>query len=65
MIGLTIPVTCAECGEPVEVVNAGRVLAGSTATAIVGCVGCRTEFEVTVTLRRHGPNRNHAPRRRS
>ncbi len=63
MIGLTIPVRCAECGGEVHLVNAGTVQAGTTATAIVGCVDCTTEFEVTAHLRRLGPNRAPAARR--
>lgn len=70
MTGLTASLTCLQCGEPVEVVNIGRVLAGREVSAVVRCAArlCQREWHLCVTLgplngkelRGNGPPRNAA-----
>ena len=48
--GITAEMTCIKCGHPVRLVNLGRVIAGTEASAIVGCSHCRAQWHFRVTL---------------
>lgn len=51
MNGYLLPLTCPECGDALEHVNASKVLAGTEACAIARCAACRREFSVHVAVR--------------
>jgi hypothetical protein len=53
VIGYLLPLTCQNCGAPLEHVASGRVYAGTEGSAIAKCTGtgCRREWQVHVSLR--------------
>lgn len=49
-----VRVTCPNCKKedaPVEVVNVGRVLAGTEGSEILQCRGCNWRWQITFSLR--------------
>lgn len=51
MNGYFVPLTCPDCGSPLEHVNASRVNGQTECCAVARCVPCKHEFSVHVQVR--------------
>lgn len=52
-----IPITCAACAGPLELVNATVNGKATLSIAILECAACEREWEVTARMVPHGPSR--------